>query len=1073
MRPSCPPRPNARALSWVLFGVSLLLSACGGGEEQATPDVNDASGVEQSARSVPDRSKTAGQRAPQRPGPIEVQLEGPPRKLPAKKQLVPEWADPLRARIDPEGDDSWREKIAVRFERGCAELFGALLAGDVAAASTHLAPEFEGFAGFFPDFGEARFDDGAFRVFDEGGSGDPRDVDGLLARLGETSWAEVSEPAVSASVVAIEPTGEGAWRCHVELRLVGELEGQPSLLDIELDAELKEAEGEGSAPLVASARVTKQRWIQRTAPTFQSLSGEVLTKLPHWERELAFGAEDYMHLSDRTQRNYGTGMLGMALGDVNGDGLDDVYLSQVDGLPNRLLLHQPDGSVVDGASAAGVDILDTTRGCLLVDLDGDDDLDLAVTRGPAVVLFWNDGSGRFENPQALDGPGSAPIYSLSAADPDGDGDLDLFAARYLTGMGAASVPTPYHDATNGAVNHYWRNEGGGAFTLAGEETGLSSGAPRYSFVALWEDFDDDGRIDLYVVNDFGPNNLYMNRGDRFEDVAAERGMLDAAAGMGISVADVELDGDLDLYVTNMYSAPGLRATAEPGYRTGDEMVRAMHRRMAEGNSLLLQTSPGQYTQVAAEAGAHRGGWAWGAIFYDWNLDGLPDIYVPNGFISGPRETDVESLFWRWVVRITPPAEGGADEYHRNWAAMSSFNQVEGYSYNGYERNHVYLNLGGGEYADVSPISDVDFLDDGRVAARLDWDDDGREDMLLVNRTGPRLRLVRNAHPEPGHRVVLELHGTKGSSDAVGARVRVERSDGKVVTRTVYAGEGLLGQSSRRQFFGLGEADGTVDVEVRWPDGERQRFEELAIDRGWRLYREGGRSTEWKFKRSPFEGRGAAPIAPPTGTITRAVMKAKVPLRSLTLHRDGRNTAMSELPAAPKLLVVWDPDSRTGEAFVRELARERQAFAARGAVLCPVAMGGGESDGSELMAELGLVETALVATGTDKLVLSAIMLDVLGPHDELELPLSLLLDQASNLCAVYFGEVERKELLQDLARMKHLDPESPSTAPLAGGWWLAQPRRKYRQMVRALQMIGARDLAADLEARHVRDFEQGR
>jgi hypothetical protein len=1046
----------AAPAAWLAAGL-LALSACGGGE------------LDPSGRAEPEaRAEAPASSAPRAPlhdavGDVAVELDGPPRVMPGRMQSLADSADDLRRRIDPEGDDSRREKIAVRFEQSCARLFEALMDGDAQGAGAHLADEFAGFRGLFPEFGEARFDDGSFTVFDHPAEdAAPLPLEATLERARASFWAEGTGRRVTASVVAIEPVGEAAWRCQVELRIFATVDGSPSLLDVELEADLREAEDERAAPLLLSARAAAQRWIRRARPTFQDISGHVLTRLPHWEREVARGIEDSMHHADRIQIPFGTGMLGMALGDVNGDGLEDVYLSQIGGFPNRLLLHQEDGSVVDGALAAGVAVLDTTRGCLLVDLDGDDDLDLCVAREADIVLFWNDGAGKFSAPQLLDGPGSAPIYSLSAADPDLDGDLDLFAARYLTGQTLEAIPTPYHDATNGAVNQYWRNDGRGVFTLAGEETGLTSGAPRYSFVSLWEDFDDDGRLDLYVVNDFGPNNLYRNEGGKFSDIAAERGMLDGAAGMGISVADVELDGDLDIYVTNMYSAPGLRATAEPTYRAGDEAVRAMHRRMAEGNSLLLQTAPGQYAEGAAAAGVDHGGWAWGAIFHDWNLDGLPDIYVPNGFISAARETDVEALFWRWIVRITPPPLEGVAAYYRNWSALTGFNQLEGYSYNGYERNFAYLNLGGAEFADVSPISDVDFIDDARVAARLDWDGDGLEDLLLVNRTGPRLRLLRNAHPAPGHRVVLELHGLAGSADAVSARIRLHRSDGKVVTRTVYAGEGLLGQSSRRQFFGLGDAEGAALAEVRWPDGTLQRFEGLSVDRGWRLYRDGARAVEWAFRASPFADLPAAPAAAAQGPITRLVLGAKLPLRHLSLQRAGRSLTLAELPEQHKLLVYWDPESRTGEAFLRRLATLRSEIRARGTILCPVALESAASDGQAVLEQLGIGAEALSASKADQLVLSAILLEVLGLHDDIELPISLLLDSGSNLCALYFGEVSKEELLQDLQRMRRISPTDNSTAALSRGAWLGQPRRDLSQMVRALQMIGARDLAADLQ-----------
>ena len=1053
-RPAALPKPR-----WVWLCPLLALVACGGDELAEAEDEEP-------------RQPTAETRAADPPAePVEATTEPGPdapttetRALPAQMLPVPEWADELRARIDSEGDDSWREKLAVRFESAGASLFAALLRRDGEAVRPHLAPNFEGLAGFEVLLRNPRFDDGAFQIFDPVPEVlEPEGLESLLEKSTGAPWSRAQQLDVRVSVVAITPgTGQGRWSAEVELRAVAELDGTPTLLDMEARLELEEGELPSDPPRLVSGVFDNRRLIRRRSATFAPISGYVLKEIPLWNRELAYGANDFLGKSDRRHVGSGTGMLGMALGDVNGDGRDDLYISQPGGLPNRLLLNQPDGSMVDAAATAGVNLLDTTRGCLLVDLDGDDDLDLCVARGKDVLLFWNDGTGKFGEQSLLKGPGQAPIYSLCAADPDLDGDLDLYASRYLTGQGRDYIPTPYHDATNGAANQYWRNDGERRFTEAGAETGLTAGAPRYSFVSLWEDFDEDGRLDLYVVNDFGPNNLYMNTGEGFVDAAAERGMLDQAAGMGISVADVELDGDLDLFVTNMDSAPGLRATAEPGYRPEDPLVRGLHRRMAEGNSLLLNVAPGQYEEGAIDAGVEHGGWAWGAIFHDWNLDGLPDVYVPNGFISGQRETDVESLFWRWVVRITPPPEELTDAYVRNWAALSTFNQLEGFSYNGFERNHVYLNIGDGEFADVSPISDVDFLDDGRVAARTDWDGDGREDLLLVNRSGPRLRLLRNVHPNPGHRVVLELHGRLGSIDAVGARVRVERSDGKVVTRTVYAGEGLLGQSSRRLFFGLGAANGAVDVEVRWPDGEQQRFEGLRVDRGYKLYREAGRREAWDFARSRFEGKRPAPVRAPIKPVPRVVLAAKVPLSALQLRDAEGPVYLDELPEKPKLLVLHHPASGTGEGFLRALAPVQSSFSERGGLLVPVAFEDEGDPPAPQASELGLAGLSLVARRREQLVLATLVMEVLGNHEAVDLPITLLLDSGNNLCALYFGEVPGRMLLNDLRRAAALDVDSITTAPLLRGYWVVQPRRAFGQTVTALQMIGARDLAKELE-----------
>jgi hypothetical protein len=790
--------------------------------------------------------------------------------------------------------------------------------------------------------------------------------------------------------------------------------------------------------------------------------------LAFWEQELLLGNDAYHQRTDAKVAPFFGGLLGMAVGDVDADGWEDVYVSQLGGQPNRLLMRGEGGAVVDGAAAAGVDFLDTTRGALLVDLDGDGWLDLVVAKGADVALCWNDGRGRFGERRALVGPddtkgkpGRAPIYSISAGDGDGDGDLDLFCCRYPSGGMSGAVPSPYHEAGNGARNLYWRNEGGRGFVECAAEVGLG-GELRFTYMALFEDFDGDGDQDLYVVNDYGTNQLYRSEGGRFVNVAGESGASDAAAGMGLSVADCDLDGELDLYVSNMHTPVGMRIVEMEAFRAGRGDLDA-YRKHAQGNALLFGRGGGVFADRGVTAGVAAGGWSWGALFADWNGDGWPDLYVPNGFASGEREEDLTSLFWRELAGGSPEVGEATGRYLAAWQAVGHLSQWEGYSWAGNERNAAYLNVGEGEFVDVSFAAGVDFLDDGRVASALDWDGDGNLDLLLRNRTGPRLRLLRGTGKAGGGALVVELVQRAPNTGAVGARVWVELEDGRVLTRTKYAGEGLLGQSSHRLHFGLGEGV-VVAVRVRWPDGVVERHEGVGAGR-WTIARGEAPVGSGFVERSALVGRGLESLRVGRGRASRVVLADKLPARAWSFPAEGGGrVALGDVLAQPGrrgvLVVVWDPREAADREYLNALGREAKEMARGGVVIVPMRRGVRAAE-EGFLEGLGMAEFAARMTAVEERLVQLFLMEVIGPHEEVPMPVSMLFDAGGGLCTLYFGGDAAELVAGDARKLRYADPEVADTTALSGGFWLARPRRDRAALGRALGMLGARALAEGL------------
>ena len=354
------------------------------------------------------------------------------------------------------------------------------------------------------------------------------------------------------------------------------------------------------------------------------------------------------HWRSRLARDFGLDVVanhGMALGDVNGDGLDDLYICQQGGLPNRLFIRSPDGSLKDITAESNTGWIDYCASALILDFDNDGDRDLVISQDFKILFMDNLGDAKFE--LALGLGTHAQTFSITASDYDNDGDLDLFLcgynppAGYEGESGVMGEPMPYHDARNGGKNKLLRNDGNWNFTEVTEEVGLNQNNDRFSFAASWEDYDRDGDTDLYVANDYGRNNLYQNNAGKFIDVSQKLGVQDMSAGMSVSWGDYNRDGLFDLYVSNMFSSAGNRITYQRQFKSDAESVQVEgFRRHARGNSLFEGVSGNPFKDVSETTNVTMGRWAWGSRFADIDNDGWLDLLVANGFITSPDPGDL-------------------------------------------------------------------------------------------------------------------------------------------------------------------------------------------------------------------------------------------------------------------------------------------------------------------------------------------------------------------------------------------------------------------------------------------------
>ncbi len=373
---------------------------------------------------------------------------------------------------------------------------------------------------------------------------------------------------------------------------------------------------------------------------FQEATEAVLGGNASFSKQLAHGIDAWRERIDWRFGMEITGPHGLAIGDVNGDHLDDLYVCESGGLPNKLFIQQADGTALDVSASAGIDFIEPTHSALLVDLDNDGDQDLAITAGRHVFIYANDGQAKFSQKAAAQSNSMA--RSMAAADYDLDGDLDLYVCGYYDRSGDSvglGRPMPYHDANNGVANHLLSNDGNWQFNDVTKRVGLSVNNRRFSYASVWEDYDNDGDPDLYVANDFGRNNLYRNDQGRFTDVAAEAGVEDISAGMSASWGDYNLDGQLDIYVGNMFSSAGNRIAYQRRYReSATASLKRDLRRHARGNTLFQNAGDGTFRDVTVQTGVNMGRWAWSSNFVDLNNDGLEDLMVANGMVTAPENT---------------------------------------------------------------------------------------------------------------------------------------------------------------------------------------------------------------------------------------------------------------------------------------------------------------------------------------------------------------------------------------------------------------------------------------------------
>lgn len=495
------------------------------------------------------------------------------------------------------------------------------------------------------------------------------------------------------------------------------------------------------------------------------------------------------------------------------------------------------------------------RAAVLGDFNGDGHVDLVLDGSvrltgsyqPAVgqFLFAGDGEGQFTDaPVQITVEPAFEVLgdtTLTSADVDGDGDLDLWLGQYKAPYLEGAMPTPFFDSNDGNPSYLLLNAGDGTrFTEATVAAGIDDKRFRRVYSASLVDYDSDGDPDLLNVCDFSGVDLYRNDGQgRFTEVTAEAIDNRFLFGMAHSFADVNYDGRLDFYAIGMSSTTASRLHAMGAVPEDFADLTNMRIPMTFGNRLYVGQSDGTFMQPDFSPAIARTGWAWGVVSVDFDNDGDIDYYVANGHDSNTTAKDYCTSYW--TDDIYRGESEGSDLMQDYFGLKIDEKEARGISWNGFEHNFLMMPMRDGQVRNLSFLGGVALEHDSRMVLAEDLNMDGRLDLVVdhnppdwdAHTDGNFLSVFYNNIPETGNYLGLAFQRQAGGIELNGTKILVKFAGRQSISHIV-DGDSFESQHSLNRHFGLGESEAVEEVIITWSDGRERRVTDPAINRYHRV-----------------------------------------------------------------------------------------------------------------------------------------------------------------------------------------------------------------------------------------------